>query len=205
MVNDVPVTLDFRDPQKARAWTDSAMSTRPWRAEFFAAFADVVHGASPIQERRVLELGSGPGYLAEQLLRAENISYVAVDFSAAMHELARLRLGKLVTRVRFVERNLRDRDWHQGLGEFDFVVTHQAIHELRHKRYASPLHAQVRELLRPGARYLVCDHYFGPGGMANSELYMTVDEQRDALTSVGFTRVEQVLLKDGLVLHRAIR
>jgi hypothetical protein len=32
---------------------------------------------------------------------------------------------------------------------------------------------------------------------------MTVQEQRDALLSSGFSKVEQVLLKGGLVLHRA--
>jgi len=32
---------------------------------------------------------------------------------------------------------------------------------------------------------------------------MSVEEQRQALMDAGFTKVEQVLLKGGLVLHRA--
>ena len=203
MINDVPVTLDFRCADKAREWTDSAMSLRPWRAEFFAAFANVIEQTRSSETCRVLELGSGPGFLAEQLLKDSELDYVALDFSAAMHELARQRLGELASRVQFCERNLREASWGEGLGQFNFAVTNQAVHELRHKRYASPLHAQVRNLLLPGGSYLVCDHFYGAGGMSNPELYMTVEEQRAALLAAGFTRVEQILVKAGLILHHA--
>ena len=203
MINDVPITLDFRSADKAREWAECAMSVRPWRAEFFTAFANIIGSARGSQQCRVLELGSGPGFLAERLLKATDVTYVAVDFSAAMHELARQRLGVLAARVQFIERSLLSPQWGDGLGEFNFAVTHQAVHELRHKRYAPALHAQVRQLLLPGGAYLVCDHFYGEGGMSNAELYMTVDEQREALLGAGFTQVEQVLLKGGLVLHHA--
>lgn len=51
----------------------------------------------------------------------------------------------------------------------------------------------------------MCDHFYGEGGMSNDRLYMTVDEQRLSLLEAGFTDVAQVLLKSGLVLHRAVR
>ena len=204
MLDDVPITVDFRQPEHAQEWTASAMSLRPWRAEFFAAFAELIARGGASRTSRVLELGSGPGFLAEQLLASnDRLSYVALDFSPTMHTLARQRLGALAARAEFVERSLRDADWGVGLGQFDFVVTHQAVHELRHKRYATPLHAQVRELLAPGGAYLVCDHFYGEGGMSNGNLYMTVEGQREALLAAGFTQVEQVLLKGGLVLHQA--
>ena len=57
-------------------------------------------------------------------------------------------------------------------------------------------------LLRGGSD-LVCDHFCGEGGMSNDQLYMSVAEQRQALLSAGFVTVEQVLLKNGLVLHNA--
>jgi len=204
MLDDVRITVDFRQADHAQEWAASAMSLRPCRAEFFAAFAELIGRAGASRTSRVLELGSGPGFLAEQLLAShDDLSYVALDFSPTMHALARQRLGALAARAEFVERSLRDANWGQGLGPFDFVVTHQAVHELRHKRYATPLHAQVRELLRPGGAYLVCDHFCGEGGMSNDTLYMTVEEQRAALLAAGFTQVEQVLLKGGLVLHQA--
>ena len=120
-----------------------------------------------------------------------------------MHQLAGKRLGQLSTRVRFVERSFRETDWADGLGQFECVITHQAVHELRHKHYAPLLHAQVHHLLAPGGLYLVCDHFLGDGGMKNDQLYMTIEEQRSALLNAGFKSVEQLMLQGGLVLHRA--
>jgi predicted methyltransferase len=120
-----------------------------------------------------------------------------------MHQLAAERLGERATRVRFVERSFREPAWVDGLGPFDVVVTHQAVHELRHKDHAGGLHAQVRPLLAAGGRYLVCDHYLGGDGLSNDQLYMTVDQQREALRRAGFAGVEAVLVKGGLALHRA--
>jgi SAM-dependent methyltransferase len=204
MFSDVPSPIDLRRAEDARQWAELAMSRRPWRAEFFAAFAAAIGPCFSGDKRRVLELGSGPGFLAEHLLRTHpDLTYVAFDFSSAMHELAVQRLGTLAERVRFIERSFGDIAWAHDLGEFEFVVTHQAVHELRHKHRALTLHMQVRELLVPQGSYLVCDHFIGEGGMSDDQLYMSVAEQRHALLAAGFERVEQVLLKGGLVLHRA--
>lgn len=202
MIHNVPSPIDLRLMSDARKWEATAMSKRPWRAEFFAQFASAIKLAA-IPIHRVLELGSGPGFLAEHLLRALPITYIALDFSPAMHQLASERLGSLSSRVQFMLRNFREPDWPVGLGPCECVVTHQAVHELRHKHYARGLHAQVRRLLAPGGMYLVCDHFFGEDGMKNDQLYMTVDEQHTALVSAGFLRVEQLLLKGGLALHHA--
>lgn len=201
---DVPCPIDLRQMADAREWADLALARRPWRADFFEAFAAAIEAEPCPTRRRVLELGSGPGFLAEHLLRRlPGIDHVALDFSPAMHTLARERLGAWAGRVQFVERSFREPGLGEGLGSFDHVVTHQAVHELRHKRHAPALHAQVRGLLVPGGSYLVCDHFAGEGGMANEQLYMTVQEQRQALRGAGFGEVECLLLKGGLVLHRA--
>lgn len=204
MLADVPSPIDLRRMEDAVQWADTAMSKRPWRVEFFSAFATIIGNQSFGSACRVLELGSGPGFLAEQLLRAHAaIDYVALDFSQAMHELAARRLGTLSGRVQFVHRSFREAAWPKGLGKFEFVVTHQAVHELRHKRHAVSLHAQVKHLLLPGGAYLVCDHFFGEGGMSNEQLYMSVSEQRQSLLASGFSSVEQVMLQGGLVFHHA--
>ena len=197
---DVPSPIDLRLMVDARPWAETALARRPVRPEFFDTFAREVGRDSAC----VLELGSGPGFLADHLLQAwPALDYVALDFSPAMHALAAERLGERAARVRFVERSFREADWADGLGPFDVVVTHQAVHELRHKDYATALHAQVRPLLAAGGRYLVCDHYLGGDGLSNDQLYMTVDQQREALRRAGFAQVEAVLVKGGLALHRA--
>jgi cyclopropane fatty-acyl-phospholipid synthase-like methyltransferase len=72
------------------------------------------------------------------------VSYVALDFSAAMHQLAAARLGSATGLVQFIERSFREEGWTCGLEQFDAIVTNQAVHELRHKRHAARLHAQAR-------------------------------------------------------------
>lgn len=121
-----------------------------------------------------------------------------------MHELAKARLGELDTCATFIEGSFKEDNWEAGLGTFECVVTHQAVHELRHKRYAVELHRQVRKVLAPGGTYLVCDHFAGKDGMKNEALYMTISEQRQALLDAGFEIVRQVMAKGGLVLHYAV-
>lgn len=204
LANDVPSPIDLRHADDAREWEQSAMSKRPWRVDFFAQFASEI-SASPSKAQRILELGSGPGFLAEHLLNSlGRVEYVLLDFSAAMHDLAKARLGELGTCATFIERSFKEGNWTADLGLFDCVVTHQAVHELRHKRYAVELHKQVRKVLAPGGTYLVCDHFAGEGGMKNEALYMTIAEQRQALLDAGFETVRQVMAKGGLVLHHAV-
>jgi predicted methyltransferase len=83
------------------------------------------------------------------------------------------------------------------------VTSNQAVHELRHKKYASQLHTAVRHVLKPGGTYLVSDHSFGEGGLQNDQLYMTVAQQREALLTAGFSNVEEVAAAGTLVMHRA--
>ncbi len=120
-----------------------------------------------------------------------------------MHELARARLGSLQERVTFLERSFKSTTWVEGLQPFDIVVTNQAVHELRHKRYAEALHRQVYGVLEQEGSYLVSDHFCGDGGAENGELFMTKDEQQTALSRAGFGSVERVLSEGSLVLHLA--
>lgn len=201
---DVPSPVDLRRLEGARKWADEVMVKRPWRVEFFEVFASVIQELAAGKPVRVLELGSGPGFLAEHLLKAlPNIEYVALDFSPAMHELAVLRLGALAERVKFVERSFLDESWSHELGEFEVVVTLQAVHELRHKNRASKLHSQVKQLLSPDGSYLVCDHFSGDGGMSNDELFMSVAEQHAAIEFGGFQNIRQLHARGSLVLHHA--
>lgn len=204
MNSDVPSRIDLRNAADAREWERTAMSKRPWRAECFDQFVCAIK-ASSVPVRRVLDLGSGPGFLAEQILRSlPDVDYVALDFSAAMHELASQRIGVLADKVTFVERSFKVPDWPDHLGQFDCVVTNQAVHELRHKRYTVELHRQVRQILVPGGLYLVCDHFVGEGGMADDQLFMTIAEQRVALDSAGFSEVSELWRKGSVVLHQAV-
>ena len=199
---DVPSAIDLRQMDDAREWASRA-GDRPGRDAMLSRIAEETarrSGPSP----RILELGSGPGFLAQRILeRIKDADYTAVDFSPAMHALARARLKPFSDRVTFLERSFKSDGWTDGLQPFDIVVTNQAVHELRHKRHAVNLHRQVRGLLGPGGCYLVSDHFFGDGGASDGELFMTKDEQAKALSGAGFADVARIASEGSLVLHTA--
>lgn len=198
---DVPSPIDLQSEVDAKAWAESANQLRPWRTQFFEAISAAIPSD---RAARVLELGSGPGFLAEHILHSHpDVKMVLLDFSEPMHALAMERLNPFAGRVSFVCRSFREDDWTYGLGTFDYVVTNQAVHELRHKRYAEGLHHSVRSILNAGGLYLVSDHYCGDGGMQNDALYLTRDEQRQALLAAGFEGVCELLCLSGMVMHGA--
>src|SRR6185437_6284354 len=122
---DIPSPIDFHDPAQARAWETDTVARRPYRPEFFAAFASELKN-NLVDPFLLLELGSGPGHLARAILsECPGATYYALDFSEAMHSLARERLDTLSRRVQFVTRNFCQPDWCDGLGPFDAVVTMQ--------------------------------------------------------------------------------
>jgi SAM-dependent methyltransferase len=178
------------------------MAKRPCRQAFFRAFVAELEGLSS-GGAAILELGSGPGDLAGRILESlPLVDYTALDFSAAMHALAKQRLGVLAARGRFLEADFRKPNWTAGLAVYDAVITLQAVHELRHKRHAVALYRAVRPLLLPGGVFLVCDHFCGEGGMTDASLFMSLNEHEHTLRAAGFS-VQEVHREGGLVLYRA--
>lgn len=204
---DVASPIDLRQMSDAKAWADTALQKRPARTDFFNAFATAI--ATQHTNPRILELGSGPGFLAQHILECITVDeYGALDFSEAMHQLAQERLNSHRHKVQFIERSFKENHWTAGLGKFDVVITMQAVHELRHKRYTVNLFKQVQQLLRPGGVFLVCDHYAGMdahgiSGMQNNQLYMSIDEHFAALQHAGFSDIRQLMVLQGMVLHQA--
>lgn len=186
---DVPYGEDFHDPVAAANWAQTAPKKRPWRTDFFRLFADAVSG-SRLPAPRVLELGSGPGALAEFVLEhcPSVTDYTLLDFAHPMLELSRQRLLSARVRPHYVHANFKQPDWTgQLIGAFDFILTMQAVHELRHKRHAATLYAQVRSLLSPQGVFLACDHLPGEQPTAaRRALFMTIDENLAALSAAGF-------------------
>jgi SAM-dependent methyltransferase len=184
---DLPIRVDFRDRATALTWVEETRIKRPYRPNFFAAFCAAL---APRRQLRILELGSGPGQLAREILRHCDVhTYVALDFSQAMHDIAADHLGALAARVTFVVRDFREPTWPHGLGEFDAVVTLQAAHETRHKRHLVPLLTRARTVIAPGGMLLYADHYLTPESKLPG-LAPARDDQPLALERAGFVDVE---------------
>ena len=183
---DVPIRVDFRDPTTARTWIEETRIKKPFRPSFFAAFCAAL---SSRRQLRILELGSGPGQLAREILLHCDVSaYVALDWSQAMHDIAAEHLGELARRVTFVVRDFREPTWPSNLVVFDAIVTMQAAHETRHKRHVVPLFERARTLLPPGGLMLYCDGYLHPDAKLPALVFERADQPR-ALERAGFVDV----------------
>jgi SAM-dependent methyltransferase len=199
--HDLPIRLDHRDPTTARAWLEDTRLRKPFRQNFRAAFCAALSSRRAL---RILEVGSGPGELAREiLLHCDVASYTALDWSQAMHDIATEHLGDLARRVSFVVRDFREPTWPAGLGLFDAIVTQQAVHETRHRRHALPLFQRARTLLVPGGLMLYCDGYLvDPEG----ELAALVLERADqplVLERAGFLDVRLLHDEGNLALYGA--
>ena len=155
---DVPYGNDWDSIEETAAYGASADRTRPWRSAIRERFAE--HIAALPAGARVLELGSGPGLLAQQVLkRCPDLgTFSLLDFSLPMLQLSQERLAAF-TAAAFVHGSFKDAEWMAlAGGPFDCVVSMQAVHELRHKRHASTLYRQVFGILSTPGLVLICDH-----------------------------------------------
>jgi SAM-dependent methyltransferase len=203
---DVPPGEDFHDEAAAAAWADAALRKRPWRPLIFDLFVTAVHesrSAGPC----ILELGSGPGFLAEHVLdRCPSVArYTLLDFATPMLRQSQQRLGRHQARTAFVQADFKSDSWPGEVGgPIDLVFSMQAVHELRHKRHAPRLYRQIRALLRPGAELVVCDHL--PEGAPTPQhrrLLMTTSENLAALADSGFPDPRLVWSEHNMALYRA--
>ena len=202
-VKEVPSAHDFFDPAYVKQWSESISRYRPERKRLFEVFAAEAGRKGALS---VFELGCGPGFLAEALLKnCEIARYTLIDFSPHMLELSRSRLKKFQDRTVFIQADFKKADWTQALPTgFDLVVSLQAVHELRHASRIPNLYAQLHSLLRRGGAILICDH-------VNSSLasghraahFMTVKEHLSTFKKVGFINAREICTAADLSLIAA--
>jgi SAM-dependent methyltransferase len=200
---DVPTDHRWLSEEYVAEWAATA-NDAPHRAAIFDAFVSQLRALAAGGEIRVFELGSGPGYLAEQICTGVRVaSYHAVDISPQMHAIARSRLEPWKGRVEFVEVDFRVAGWQRALDQsFDAAVTLQAVHELRHADLIPDLYRSVSTRLRPGGVFLVADLVNGPELEPRAH-QLTVAEHLRTLTDAGFVHAECVVDLGRFALMRA--
>ena len=143
---------------------------------------------------RALDLGSGRGDLAAHVLREvpglRRVGEIEGDEPQAP---ARSRLASKEGRRTHVVRHLANPGWADGLGRFDAVISHDAVHTLLRAHRPTAFYAQVRALLLPGAVFLLADRSTGDHDGASP--YLTPDEQREAFDAAGW-RSADILRND---------
>jgi cyclopropane fatty-acyl-phospholipid synthase-like methyltransferase len=126
---------------------------------------------------------------------------VALDFSAAMHQLARARVAALGANIEFVTQDFRLPDWGRRLGRFDAVVTMQAAHEVRHTRHLINFLAEARKCMKPDGVFLYCDSYAAEG--RHPDLFLSSDDQPLVLQHADFHDIRKILDMGNMALFSA--
>jgi len=146
---------EWGSQQYDQAWVDKDSQRAAEReAQFKAALnwlSVFVSGQS-----RVMDLGCGPGTLAEKLLAAfPEMHVICSDGSEEMLKLARQRLDSYGERVSYAQADFGADQWTVSLPrQLDAVVSARAIHNLRKLKLIAPVYAQIHELLRPGGVFM---------------------------------------------------
>ncbi len=129
---------------------------------------DVAHRVIAIHDlkvERVLDLGSGDGYAAAQIVERHPVNHVVlVDFSKPMLEEAKTHFAGAPFPVAFVEGDLRSDDWVAEVTEkrpYDLVISRYALHHVADER-KEKLYREVFAFLRPGGVFLNIEHVASP-------------------------------------------
>ena len=203
--HDVPYGDDWDNAATVVAWAEAADRKRPWRSQVRDHIAARVAMLAP--HARVLELGSGPGFLAQRVLqRCPHLeSYTLLDFSEPMVAMSQERLAAFPA-ASFVLASFKSEDWtSRVVGRFDCILSMQVVHELRNKRHAPRLYEQIYQVLTVPGAIMICDHTPFDDSRSSTALYMTEQEQQEALLESRFTNVRIQLSINGLVLYTGER
>lgn len=162
---------EFDDEDYVEGWTDRFVPT-PDRLELFNIILSELKSHIP-PNGRVVELGIGPGYLADHLLRAmPGIQYHGIDFSSPMLDIARQRLRPHSARITYVKAGLVKDQWWMGIPKpVNAIVSTWALHDLGSQENVEVVYKNCAEVLQNGGMLLNGDfikpdkatHEYEPG------------------------------------------
>lgn len=185
---------DFHDPDYARDWAERFDPT-PARELLFATILTELGRLNPAPER-ILELGIGPGYLAERIMaQMPRIEYVGVDYSHAMLTLATQRLAQHRARLHLMQLDLLDEGWTERISKpVDAIVSTWALHDLGSEAAIASVYRGARRILGDGALLLNGDFVKPRGSPFDYEpgrIYPS--SHLELLDQAGFEQVEILL------------
>jgi tRNA (cmo5U34)-methyltransferase len=155
----------------ARAYLERR-SLIPNREQGYAALLEFL----PAPTRRVLDLGTGDGYLIARVLDAyPEGTGIAVDFSAEMLGRVRARFAD-DDRVTVGEHNLDD-PLPEAWGTFDAIVSSFAIHHVTDDRKHA-LYGEILNHLEPGGVFCNLEHVASPTAELHDEFLAVIGSSR---------------------------
>ena len=154
-------------------------------------------------ELAVLDVGGGYGVVSEEVLATlPHARIVLQDYSAAMLDAARERLGGFGDRVSFVLADLTEPGWvdrvlDEAGGPFDLAVSAIVIHNLRELGLIGDAYRGVARALHPGGAFLDYDLFFEEIG--------GVDHHVALLRDAGFAQVDCLWRQPPLATLKAVK
>jgi SAM-dependent methyltransferase len=142
----------------ARRWQAFQEAYVPDRERQLSVMAEYAALATGGRARCVLDLGAGPGAVADAVLqRCPSARAVAVDFDPWLMELGR-HTAAAAERIQWVDADLREPGWVDALpsGPYDAIVTATALHWLD-DREVRRLYREAHGLLGQRGILLVAD------------------------------------------------
>lgn len=155
---------DLRTQEDVTEWTTSLQVRYPERAGVMSHIAAQLQ-ALPFANPQVVELGSGPGLLAELLLQElPQMTYLGFDSSELLLAFARTKLAFFGQRARLISADLNTDSWlNQLSGEIHAIISLQALHDFGEERHINRIYGLARRLLVPGGLLLTADFVVPPG------------------------------------------
>jgi len=199
---------DWLDPAYVDAWVARRIDGDRHHRSHLGRLAQLLARALTTPDPVVLDVGSGPGVLADAVLRSvPGAAVVVQDYSPPMLDQARSRLAWAGDRARFHQSDLGSPGWSGDLGDgFDAVVSSYAIHNLRDPAAIRAVYDELVTLLVPGGCVLLLDLVESPGPLADALVGerrrrdeddpSSLAAQLGWLTSAGLVQVD-CLWKDG--------
>lgn len=190
----------WHDPDLAASW-DAAAADSPGRERQLELLLSVLEAVGPSS---ILEVGVGSGLVAERVLELlPAVHVVGIDFSAAMLDLARVRLAPFGERVLLLEGDLR-KAAELELPDivFDAAYSVQALHHLDDESKARTFH-WLGEVLPSGALFALRDKVAVPPELFDA--YATVWRAQGVEMPPSATAYEASLREKGDAPQRSTR
>ena len=185
--NFVGSEREFHSKEFALGWAERFVPT-PERVRLFDLIFSQLQKGIP-DNGNVIELGVGPGYLADYLLeRLPKITYLGIDFSLPMLEIAQERLQRYSPRVTYTQADLVEEAWGKCISDpVHAVVSTWALHDLGCPEKINTVYERSYSSLS-GKGILVNGDFIKPTG-AMQEFEggrFSVAKHLELLNSVGF-------------------
>jgi SAM-dependent methyltransferase len=153
----------FHDADFVHGWAKRFRPTPPRTALFELILQELADRLPP--GTHLVELGLGPGYLAEHLLqRLPGVRYTGVDFSEPMLTIAQRRLATHGERLTPLRADLLEAGWTRQLQHpVHAIVTTWSLHDLGGEAQTAAVYAACAGALVPGGLFLNGD-FIRPAG-----------------------------------------